>query len=378
MINIPQDPITPVAIKDGFYQVELNRSIWVVPNYYQNLTPIGTGAYGSVCAAECTETGQKVAIKKFNRPFQSIIHARRTYRELRLLRCMKHENVIEMLDVFTPDPSPVEMADVYFVTMLMGADLSNILKIQRLNEDHIQFLVYQILRGLKYIHSAAIIHRDLKPSNIAVNEDCELKILDFGLARQTDSEMTGYVATRWYRAPEIMLNWMHYTQTVDIWSVGCILAELITGKCLFPGSDHIDQLTRIMNIVGTPNNEFLSKIQSEEARNYIRNLPQMPRRDFRRLFVNASPAAIDLLEKMLQLDPDYRPTAAPAMEHEFLAAYHDETDEPVAGNLELNEDVETDSLDEWRRIIWDEIQDFTKHRIQRLESNDGNTEGMDE
>ncbi|KAL8168430.1 UNVERIFIED_CONTAM: Mitogen-activated protein kinase 14 [Gekko kuhli] len=88
-----------------------------------------------------------------------------------------------------------------------------------------------------YIHSADIIHRDLKPSNLAVNEDCELKILDFGLARHTDDEMTGYVATRWYRAPEIMLNWMHYNQTVDIWSVGCIMAELLTGRTLFPGKD---------------------------------------------------------------------------------------------------------------------------------------------
>ncbi|KAI6079121.1 Mitogen-activated protein kinase [Aix galericulata] len=107
-----------------------------------------------------TKTRQKVAVKKLSRPFQSLIHARRTYRELRLLKHMKHEN---------------------------------------------------------YIHSAGIIHRDLKPSNLAVNEDCELRILDFGLARQTDDEMTGYVATRWYRAPEIMLNWMHYNQTaVDL------------------------------------------------------------------------------------------------------------------------------------------------------------------
>ncbi|KAI2659271.1 Mitogen-activated protein kinase 14B [Labeo rohita] len=114
----------------------------------------------------------------------------------------------------------------YLVTHLMGADLNNIVKCQKLTDDH-------------YIHSADIIHRDLKPSNLAVNEDCELKILDFGLARLTDDEMTGYVATRWYRAPEIMLNWMHYNMTVDIWSVGCIMAELLTGRTLFPGTDRI-------------------------------------------------------------------------------------------------------------------------------------------
>ncbi|CAJ0927959.1 unnamed protein product [Ranitomeya imitator] len=119
----------------------------------------------------------------------------------------------------------------------------------------------------QYIHSAGIIHRDLKPSNLAVNEDCELRILDFGLARQTDDEMTGYVATRWYRAPEIMLNWMHYNQTVDIWSVGCIMAELLKGKALFPGNDYIDQLKRIMEVVGTPNSEFLMKISSEHDGN---------------------------------------------------------------------------------------------------------------
>lgn len=351
-------------VKHGFYAIELNKSVWVVPDCYQKLTPVGTGAYGTVCAAECMTTGDRVAIKKFTRPFQSPIHAKRTHRELRLLRLMNHENVIDLYDVFTPDKEEAALNDVYFVSILMGADLSNILKIQRLSDDHIQFLVYQILRALKYIHSAGIIHRDLKPSNIAVNEDCELKILDFGLARHTDQEMTGYVATRWYRAPEIMLNWMHYTQTVDIWSVGCIMAELVTGKTLFPGADHIDQLTRIMSVCGTPSEEFLKKISSEEARNYIRNMPRMERKDFKKFFHTATPEAIDFLEKTLNLDPDYRPTAAQAMEHPYFKQYHDPNDEPIADE-HIEVDIEQDlSIDQWRQMIWAEIEAFQQQQQQ--------------
>ncbi|KAK0088137.1 hypothetical protein PV325_013024, partial [Microctonus aethiopoides] len=220
-----------------FHKVEINKTEWEVLDRYQMLTPVGSGAYGQVCSAVDVLTNQKVAIKRLAKPFQSAVHAKRTYRELRMLKHMNHENVIGLLDVFHPGSNIEDFDQVYLVTHLMGADLNNIVRTQKLSDDHVQFLVYQILRGLKYIHSAGIIHRDLKPSNIAVNEDCELKILDFGLARPTENEMTGYVATRWYRAPEIMLNWMHYNQTVDIWSVGCIMAELLTGRTLFPGTD---------------------------------------------------------------------------------------------------------------------------------------------
>nr|KAF6496292.1 mitogen-activated protein kinase 11 [Rousettus aegyptiacus] len=239
----------------GFYRQELNKTVWEVPQRLQGLRPVGSGAYGSVCSAYDTRLRQKVAVKKLSRPFQSLIHARRTYRELRLLKHLKHENVIGLLDVFTPAASIEDFSEVYLVTTLMGADLNNIVKCQALTDEHVQFLVYQLLRGLK----------DLKPSNVAVNEDCELRILDFGLARQADEEMTGYVATRWYRAPEIMLNWMHYNQTVDIWSVGCIMAELLQGKALFPGGDYIDQLKRIMEVVGTPSPEVLAKMTSEHV-----------------------------------------------------------------------------------------------------------------
>jgi p38 MAP kinase len=346
-------------MKSGFTRIELNKSVWEVPQKYQNLQPVGSGAYGQVCAALDTIRNLKVAIKKLARPFQSAIHAKRTYRELRLLKHMNHENVIGLLDVFTPSTTLDEFQDVYLVTHLMGADLNSIIKTQRLSDDHVQFLVYQILRGLKYIHSAGIIHRDLKPSNIAVNEDCELKILDFGLARQTEAEMTGYVATRWYRAPEIMLNWMHYNLTVDIWSVGCIMAELITSKTLFPGTDHIDQLLRIMTLCGTPDDEFMRKISSEEARNYIRTLPIMRKKNFRDVFKGANPDAIDLLEKMLELDADKRPTAEVALAHPYLAQYSDPTDEPTADRYDESFEDRDLALNEWKRLVYDELINFT-------------------
>uniref|UniRef100_A0A671SVE6 mitogen-activated protein kinase n=1 Tax=Sinocyclocheilus anshuiensis TaxID=1608454 RepID=A0A671SVE6_9TELE len=239
--------------------------------------------------------------------------------------------VIGLLDVFTPAASLEEFNEVYLVTNLMGADLNNIVKFQRLSDEHVQFLIYQLLRGLK----------DLKPSNVAVNEDCELRILDFGLARQTDDEMTGYVATRWYRAPEIMLNWMHYNQTVDIWSVGCIMGELLKGKVLFPGNDYIDQLKRIMEVVGTPTPDVLKKISSEHVR-----------RD--QVFT------VDLLKKMLVLDCDGRISASEALCHPYFSQYHDPEDEPEAPTYDQTPESKDRTLEEWKgeRKSYTEVSNF--------------------
>lgn len=236
------------AIQKGFYRQEINKTMWEVPVRYSTLDPVGSGAYGTVCGAIDQKTKEKVAIKKLYRPFQSLIHAKRAYRELRLLKHINHENVICLLDVFTSDESLESFQNFYIVMPFMKMDLGQIMKKQKLGENLVIHFLYQILRGLRYIHAAGIVHRDLKPGNLAVNENCDLKILDFGLARHTESEMTGYVVTRWYRAPEIILNWMHYNQTVDIWSVGCILAEMITGEVLFRGTDYFDQLNKIMDV----------------------------------------------------------------------------------------------------------------------------------
>ncbi|XP_003384011.1 PREDICTED: mitogen-activated protein kinase 14-like [Amphimedon queenslandica] len=348
------------SLKEGFHRIELFKAEWEVPLNYREIASIGTGAYGTVCSATDTHYNIKVALKKLARPFQNHVHAKRTYRELRLLKHMKHENIIGLLDVFTPAENYENFQDVYLVMHLMGSDINNILKQQALTDEHVQFLVYQILRGLKYVHSAGIVHRDLKPSNIAVNEDCELRILDFGLARATDQEMTGYVATRYWRAPEIMLNWMHYGKEVDMWSVGCIMAELLTGQVLFPGSDHIDQLTKILQIVGTPDQEFVTKITSDTARSYIESLPKYPKKDFHTFFQGANPLAIDLLQMLLTIDPDKRITAEQALLHPYMANYSDPDDEPIAPPYDDSfEKLELDA-EGWRKMVWDEIQLFQK------------------
>ncbi|KAF3704951.1 Mitogen-activated protein kinase 11 [Channa argus] len=332
--------------RPGFYRQELNKTVWEVPERYQNLTPVGSGAYGSVCSAYDVVLRQKVAVKKLSRPFQSLIHSRRSYRELRLLKHMKHENVIGLLDVFTPAATLEDFNELYLVTNLMGADLNNIL--ERLSEDRVQFLVYQMLKGLKYIHSAGIIHRDLKPGNLAINPDCELKILDFGLARQADAEMTGYVVTRWYRAPEVILNWMHYTQTVDIWSAGCIMAEMLLGKPLFKGNDHLDQLREIMKITGTPGADFVLKLQSQDAKNYIRSLPKVPKKDLHSIFSKASSNAVCVLEKMLLLDPEQRVSASEALDLPFFSEFREAEEETEALPYDQTMDNTDLPLDQWK------------------------------
>uniref|UniRef100_A0A8C6M5Y5 mitogen-activated protein kinase n=1 Tax=Nothobranchius furzeri TaxID=105023 RepID=A0A8C6M5Y5_NOTFU len=328
--------------RTGFYRQEVNRTVWEVPERYRDLKQVGTGAYGTVCSAWDRRSGTQVAIKKLHRPFQSKLFAKRAYRELRLLKHMKHENVIGLLDVFTAEILLDQLRDFYLVMPFMGTDLGKLMKMERLSEDRVQFLVYQMLKGLKYIHSAGIIHRDLKPGNLAINPDCELKILDFGLARQAVSEMTGYVVTRWYRAPEVILNWMHYTQTVDIWSAGCIMAEMLLGKPLFKGNDHLDQLREIMKITGTPTPDFVVKMLSS-----LVDAPVGLRRFS--LTCLGYTLAVCVLEKMLLLDPECRVSASEALELPFFSEFRDVEEETEALPYDQTLDNADLPLDQWKR-----------------------------
>lgn len=348
----------------GYYTIEIGTTTWTVPERYQDLTSLSSGAYGLVCSALDTKYGIKVAIKKIPKPFYHHLMAKRTYRELRILQFLKQDNCIGLLDVFTPANDFEHFSDVYLVSQLMETDLSRLLKEQQskhrqiISEDHVKCFVYQILCGLKYVHSAGIIHRDLKPENIAINSNCDLKILDFGLARTSDDDMTGYVATRYWRAPEIMLQWKHYDKKVDLWSVGCIMAELLTGSALFPAPNQLEHLNAIFQVIGTPDKELLDKLPSEKTRLYLQSLPELPRKDLGNLLGIRDPEAVDLLDNLLVVDPERRFDVEQALSHSYLSEYSDPEFEITAPIYNDEQEYLEFESEGWRDAVWKEIQSF--------------------
>eukprot|EP00891_Asterochloris_glomerata_P007129 jgi/Astpho2/7129/fgenesh1_pm.00111_%23_1_t len=353
-------PVRKECVVPGRTCWMLWRTLFEIDEVYSPIKAIGKGAYGVVCSARHEGTKEKVAIKKITNAFENLTDAKRTLREVKLLRHLKHDNIIAVKDIMAP-PNKDRFNDVYLVYELMDTDLHQIIRSsQALTDDHYQYFVYQILRGLKYVHTANVLHRDLKPSNLLLNASCDLKICDFGLARTSTEQnfMTEYVVTRWYRAPELLLSCEHYTAAIDIWSVGCILAELLQRKPLFPGKDYIDQLKLIIKTLGSPTEQDLSFISSSKARQYIQALPAAHRVQFKQVFPDANPHAIDLLARMLQFDPRKRITVEEALQHPYLTQLHDPSAEPAAPQAFVY-DVEEDKLDEagvraavWAEMLW--------------------------
>ncbi|XP_068033929.1 mitogen-activated protein kinase 7-like isoform X1 [Anomalospiza imberbis] len=253
----------------------------------------------------------------------------------------------------------------------MESDLHQIIhSSQPLTLEHVRYFLYQLLRGLKYIHSANVLHRDLKPSNLLVNENCELKIGDFGMARglgadprQAKAFLTEYVATRWYRAPELLLSLHRYTRAIDMWSVGCIFAEMLGRRQLFPGRNYVHQLQLIMAVLGTPPPGVMAAIGAERVRAYVQSLPPRPPVPWESLFGEAEPAALALLGRMLRFDPRERVGVAEALRHPFLAKYHDPEDEPeCVPAFDFAFDRQALTKEEIKAAIVAEIADFHARR----------------
>ncbi|TFK32778.1 kinase-like domain-containing protein [Crucibulum laeve] len=369
-VRRPSNPFSEESLRRRGYHSLLSSfgKVFHVERRWKLVREMGSGAYGVVISAADEISRETVAIKLVTRVFDKIQLAKRALREITLLRHFSsHENITGLIDV---DAIAPDFNEIYIFMEPMEADLHQIIKSgQTLTNEHVQYFLYQILRGMKYVHSASVIHRDLKPGNLLVNADCELKICDFGLSRGFDSRpdeyathLTEYVATRWYRAPEIMLAFRRYNTAIDVWSIGCILAELLLGKPLFKGKDYVDQLNKVLDVLGSPDEPIVKKIGSDKAQAYVRSLPYKKKVPFRRVLPAADPQALDLLAKMLAFDPADRITVPQALEHPWLSAYHDESDEPEClQKFEKWREIEKlETLDEFRVALWNEIEDYRK------------------
>uniref|UniRef100_A0A7S2HNI7 Mitogen-activated protein kinase n=1 Tax=Haptolina brevifila TaxID=156173 RepID=A0A7S2HNI7_9EUKA len=330
-------------------QSEIDRHVL---RRYEVQSKLGKGAYGIVWrAVDKKRSKADVALKKIFDAFQNATDAQRTYREIMFLQEMAgHENIVTLLSVLKADND----RDIYLVFEYMETDLHSAIRANILQEVHKQYIVWQSLKALKYMHSAGLLHRDMKPSNLLLNSDCLMKICDFGLARsvQDDSEvgasgsdaaggtiekeamMTDYVATRWYRAPEILLGSAQYSLSVDMWSMGCILAEMVMGKPVFAGSSTINQLEKIIELCGSPDSASISAINSpfvDAIMGQIDTKEPMPHHWSQHWEAyKATPQATALLERLLVFDPRKRLTAQDALQWEYVGAFHDARSELTA------------------------------------------------
>lgn len=372
---------------------------WDLPARYHVTEIIGSGSYGSVCQATDTGAGtpepRPVAIKKCKHLFDDLTDCKRILREVCILSQLNHQNVVKVFDFHIPAAQDA-FTDVYMIMELVDTDLKKLCKQDvSLTPLHVNMLLYNLLAGLNYIHSAGIYHRDLKPANCFVNQDCTVKIGDFGLSRAIggDTEqhhlthlphtprggedrvpqiphtkrarktLTSHVVTRWYRAPELILLTNTYTEAIDVWSVGCIFAELLgmlEGKShmdrgpVFPGQscfplsprpNHAadydyytkgknDMLNKIFALLGTPSDEDVKACtDNEKAIRYVARFPTQAGAGLKSEFPDVDQAMLDILQKMLIFNPKKRISVPEALAHPLLGEVRNESVETRAPKM---------------------------------------------
>ena len=327
---------------------------------YEFIKQIGIGSYSTVCSCYDKKENRNVAIKKITNAFDDKNDARRVLREIKMLRFFDHDNLITLLEVPKPSNSTT-YNDIYIITDLMETDLHRVIySRQELTDDHIQYFIFQILRGTLFLHSANVVHRELKPANILANKNCDLKIcdlgLDHGIIKDDDNtvqklidnpnlpveisnnmiyddskrELTEKVIARWYRAPEIILNPNDYTKAVDVWSIGYIFAELLGRQPLFPSDNYLDELQKVISVLGSPSESDLEFIKDEKVKNFVNKLARRTKQSFSVMFPTANPVALDLLGKMLTFSPNKRYNVEQCLSHPYFEGLHDPEQEPTS------------------------------------------------
>eukprot|EP00798_Chlamydomonas_sp_ICE-L_P023027 gene23027-30219_t len=287
-------------------------------NRYAIKEVIGKGSYGVVCSAVDNFTGEMVAIKKITDVFQHVSDATRILREIKLLRLLKHPDIVDIKHIMLP-PSARDYKDIYVVFELMETDLHQVIKANDdLTPDHHQYFLYQMLRGLKYIHSS--------------------------------------------EAPELCGSFFaKYSPSIDIWSVGCMFAEIIMGKPLFPGRNVVHQLELITDLLGTPSQEVIAKVRNEKARRFLLAMRKKPGVDFEQHLKHSEPEALALLKRLLAFDPADRPTAEQALEDPYFIGLHNPAREPVGkpiSRFQFEFDRQKLAVEEVRELIYVEICEY--------------------
>ncbi|EMS68017.1 Mitogen-activated protein kinase 14 [Triticum urartu] len=379
-------------------------------NRYKIEEVIGKGSYGVVCSALDTHTGEKVAIKKINDIFEHVSDATRILREIKLLRLLRHPDIVEIKHILLP-PSRREFKDIYVVFELMESDLHQVIKANDdLTPEHYQFFLYQLLRGLKYIHTGHTVrysaqrtleiqilfvicsicaslsqpefyNLDVLPKLLVMlQQNCgpseelfvpkQMYFIEISNQRISWLMLIDYIATRWYRAPELCGSFFSkYTPAIDIWSIGCIFAELLTGKPLFPGKNVVHQLDIITDLLGTPAPETIARIRNEKARRYLSSMRRKKPVPFTHKFPNADPLALNLLERMLAFDPKDRPSAEEALADLYFKNIASVDREPSAQpitKLEFEFERRRITKDDIRELIYREILEYHPNMLREF------------